>query len=111
MAVKIKNEITPDIQSFFNLNATQLETIAQMAVENMVEATIDMCRDLPEDETTFSNVKQMISYVNEQALEMLDDHFDYLKEVLMMRIKSIKVELKQVSFDENGFKDADVTIE
>lgn len=110
MPIKIKNEITPAAQGFFNLNAIQLETIAQMAVENMIEGTFDMIRDEAEEYTTFQSVKVTIDGSKDMAKDMLNDHLSWIKQCIFDYIDNIQIDMKRVSCDGKGFTDADVEI-
>ncbi len=110
MTIKIKNETTPAAQGFFNLNAIQLETIAQMAIENMIEGTFDMLRDEAEDYTTYQSVKASIDGSKEMAKDMLNDHMSWIQQRIFEYIDNIQISLKHVSCDEKGFTDADVEI-
>ena len=89
-----------------------IRKLATMMIVNMAEGNTDMICDMPEEYPTKTDVERVFSTLNEQALDMMDDHIDTLKEELTKFLKSAKVvaKVRRLDYDNEGNL-SDITVD
>lgn len=80
--------------------------------ETAVEGTMEMMMDIPDEYSNFSDAKRTLEASLDNFDEMvLDDYLnDFCKEVREL-LSRRRVKILEVSFDEEGFKNCEYTIE
>lgn len=73
--------------------------IAVMLMVNAAECNADMVMDLPEEYPSKEEIEAVFLRLNEQALEMLDDHIDSLRGALKAQLEKIKFRARVTRLD------------
>lgn len=89
-----------------------IRKLATMMIVNMAESNTDMICDMPEEYPTKADVERGFQGLSEQAIDMLDDHIDTLKEKLTEFLKSAKVNarVRRMDYDNEGNL-SDITVD
>lgn len=93
-------------------NSDAVRKLATMMIVNMAEGNTDMVCDMSEEYKTKAEVEAVFSGLNEQALDMLPDVIDGLKQALEDFLKQAKVvaQVRRLDYDTDG-KLSDVTVD
>ncbi len=94
---------------------SQPDTVRKMAIMLMVnaaEANTDMVCDMPEEYESKQEIENAFQALNEQALDMLEDHIADLRLSLDKFLRSAKVtaRVRRLDYDKEG-KLADITLD
>jgi len=81
-----------------------IRKLATMLIVDMAESNTDMVCDMSEDYKTKDDVERVFQGLNEQALDCLEDNFDYLKGKLMEFLRTAKVtaRVRRLDYDTEG---------
>ena len=85
-----------------------VDAIALMAIVNMVEGSIEMITDVPQEYPTKGDIEAVLANANEQAIDFLNDAMDELKAAVIERVRTGKltVRVKAMKFcDVDGMLD------
>jgi hypothetical protein len=94
---------------------SQPESIRRLAIMMMVnaaEANIDMVSDMPEEYESKQEIENAFQALNEQALDMFEDHIADLRRSLESFLQSAKVtaKVRRLDYDKDG-KLSDITLD
>ena len=78
------------------------ETVRKLAIMLMVnaaEANTDMIMDMPSDYASKPEMEAVFLHINEQAIEMMDDHIDELRHKLDKFLQNVKFRARVTRID------------
>lgn len=90
------------------IDKATVDAIAQAAIVNMVEGSIEMITDCPEEYPTKGDIEAVLINANDQAIDFLNDAMDELKAAVIERVRTGKltVRVKAMKFcDVDGLLD------
>lgn len=76
-----------------------IRKLAIMLMVNAAEANTDMVMDMPNEYTSKPEIEAAFLHLNEQALDMLDDHIDTLRGALKAELEKIKFRARVTRID------------
>lgn len=91
-----------------------VKALAQAAMVNMAEANAEMLCDCPEDYATRTDAERVFQGLHEQAVDMIEDMFDDLKQRLLEELatKKYTARVRAMHYDETGaLSDVDVQLD
>jgi hypothetical protein len=111
----INYEVIADMVKTNGVLYSQPESIRRLAIMMMVnaaEANTDMIYDFPEEYKTKDEVESVFQALNEQALDMLEDHIADLRLSLEKFLRSAKVtaQVRRLDYNKEG-KLTDITLD
>ena len=78
-----------------------IRALAVMMMVNAAESNTDMICDMPEEYVNKDDVEVVFSSLNEQALDMFDDHFEDLRNRVERFLRNAKVTARVRRLDYN----------
>ncbi len=89
-----------------------IRKLATMLIVDMAESNTDMVCDMSEEYPTKADVERVFQGLNDQAIDVLEDNFEFLKEKLMEFLRTAKVtaRVRRMDYDTEG-KLSDVMVD
>jgi hypothetical protein len=89
-----------------------IRKMATLLIVDMAEANTDMVCDMPDEYKSKEDIERVFQHLSEQALDVFEDHFDYLKTKMLQYLRNAKVtaRVRRLEYDVDG-KLNDVTVE
>ncbi len=89
-----------------------IRKLATMLIVDMAESNTDMVCDMSDEYQTKADVERVFQGLNDQAIDVLEDNFEFLKERLINFLRTAKVtaRVRRMDYDEEG-KLADVMVD
>ena len=93
-------------------NPSVIRKLAIMMMVSMAESNTDMVCDMSEEYPTKADVERVFQGLNDQALDMLDDHISDLRASLEKFLQEVKytAKVRRLEYDQEG-KLADITVD
>lgn len=95
-------------------NDDTVRALAQAAMVNMAEATVEMLMDFHEDYATKADVERVFAGLHDQATDLINDVIDGLKERLLEELSTKKyvARVRAMHYDLDGeLNDVDVQVD
>lgn len=87
-----------------------IAALAKQIVANQVEAHIDMVCDFSTEYKTFAEVENCIQGAKETAGDIIEDLLVDFREALYSAARECEIKVRNVTFENDGPKDAEVEI-
>jgi vacuolar-type H+-ATPase catalytic subunit A/Vma1 len=89
-----------------------IRKMATMLIVDMAEANTDMICDMQDEYKSKADIERVFQNLNEQTIDVFEDHFDYLKIKMLqyLRTANVTARVRRLEYDVDG-RLSDVTVE